>query len=114
MSGSVCGHTVLVSHSDYVWVVYGRLGHVVSWLGCGVRVYVGGVVDGSHGEGGLRRSIPDSVEVYVDVVRLVRGCCMLTGWWGFWYGCVSDHSYGVCHSRCVCVLCLLCRMCHSK
>ena len=44
MSGSVCGHTVLVSHSDYVWVVYGRLGHVVSWLGCGVRVYVGGLL----------------------------------------------------------------------
>ena len=38
MSGIVCGHTVLVSHSDYVWVVYGCLGHVVYCVGYGVRV----------------------------------------------------------------------------
>ena len=35
------------------------LGRVVSVLGCGVRVCGGGVVVGSQGDGGRRRSIPD-------------------------------------------------------
>ena len=50
-----------MSHSDYMWVGCDCLGLVVFRLGCGVRVYGRGeVVDCAQGEGGLRRSIPDS------------------------------------------------------
>ena len=52
----------------------------------------GGSVDGAHGDGGLRRSIPDSV-VYVGDVGSVRGWFLLGGL------SVHIHSYGVFHSR---------------
>ena len=62
------------------------LGRVVGVLGCGVRVCAGGVVVGSQGEGGRRRSIPDRGGVRVcrrigERVFVVRGSDWLVKVW---------------------------------